>query len=306
MQNTFSPILLVEDDANVSLMLSRQLARAGYHVVVAASVTEAHELIREEDWGLAILDRNLPDGDGIDLCRELRAEFPHNYILILTGDSSEESKLEGFECGADDYVTKPFGVQELLARIRAGQRIVELQKALLELTVTDGLTSLKNRRAFDRELVEGFEHARRYERPMSVVVVDVDHFKAINDQYGHPAGDCVLRAVAQVLESGTRASDFVARIGGEEFAILLPESPLMEALQFAEKVRAAVESATIRTAEIAHRVTVSVGVASMPHSHVRSGAELFHAADQALYRAKANGRNRVEIERRRVRFAVVA
>jgi diguanylate cyclase (GGDEF)-like protein len=138
-------------------------------------------------------------------------------------------------------------------------------------------------------------------------VIDVDHFKSVNDTYGHAAGDAVLRSVAQLLDHGTRQSDFVARVGGEEFAVLLPETQLEEAERFAEKVRASIEGTTIRTGDVAHRITVSVGVAGMPHSYIASESELLQMADQALYRAKANGRNRVEIERRRRnRFATLS
>jgi diguanylate cyclase (GGDEF)-like protein len=293
-------IILVEDDANVSLMLTRHLQKAGYTVAAAATLAAGRELVHDE-WDLAILDRNLPDGDGIDLCRELRALAPHAYIVMLTGVATDEGKLEGFACGADDYVTKPAQIGELMARIRAGLRIVQLQTALMatnrqleELSQTDPLTSLRNRRAFDERLSDAFDQAVRYERPLSLALVDLDHFKNINDTYGHDAGDSVLRGVAKIIASGTRQSDFVARVGGEEFAILLPETALFEALQFGEKLRASVAAASLD-----HGVTVSVGIASFPHSQVPGKAELFRAADQSLYRAKQNGRNRVEIERRR-------
>ena len=288
-------IILVEDDANVSLMLSRQLEKSGYGVRTAMSIGAARGLFHEP-WDLAILDRTLPDGDGIDLCRDLRAADPHAYIVMLTAADSDDAKLEGFACGADDYITKPAQIGELMARIRAGLRIVALQKQLLELSQTDPLTSLRNRRAFDERLHDAFAHAQRYERPLSLAIVDVDHFKSINDTYGHDAGDAVLRGVAKIIDSNTRQSDFAARVGGEEFAILLPETALFEALQFGEKLRASIAADSI----MGHQVRVSVGVASFPHSLVPGQAELFRAADQALYRAKMNGRNRVEIERRRL------
>ena len=296
-------IILVEDDTHVSHLISMKLRRAGYSVKDAGTVGEARELVGDCAWDLAVLDRNLPDGDGLDLCRELRTACPHGYIVMVTGEDSDEAKLQGFAHGADDYVTKPFVIDELLARIRAGVRIVHLQKALMdsnrrleELSLTDSLTGIRNRRAFDERLEEAFEHARRYDRPLSLVVLDVDLFKQINDAYGHDTGDAVLRGVAHLVVSCSRATDFVARIGGEEFAIILPETPLFEAMQFAEKIRARI--ATTRVAGL--DVTVSLGVANAMHSKVRNTSELFHAADQALYRAKANGRNRTEMERRKV------
>jgi len=302
------PILLVEDDVNVLTLLRAQLERNGYEVTTAGTLAEARRrLERNGDCGVVILDRRLPDGDGASLCSTIRATQPHSYILMLTGEATIEAKVEGFESGVDDYVTKPFQMGELLARIRAGLRIVELQKELLAssrryeaLSLTDSLTSLRNRRAFDEEFASRFEHARRYARPLSLVIVDLDYFKSINDQFGHSAGDGVLRGIAQILDHGTRRSDFLARIGGEEFAILLPETSLFEALHFAEKIRSTIAGSTIRTEAAAHKVTVSIGVANVPHSSVTSAQELFNAADQALYRAKARGRNRIESERRKV------
>ncbi|HYK03919.1 MAG TPA: diguanylate cyclase [Thermoanaerobaculia bacterium] len=295
-------IILVEDDEHVSHLLSRQLTRAGYAVRAAGTITEARELVRDGEWDIAVLDRGLPDGDGLELCSELRRSSPHGYIVMLTGENSAEAKLEGFKQGADDYVTKPFVVDELLARIRAGVRIVHLQKALIdsnrrleELSLTDGLTSLRNRRAFDERLEDAFEQARRYERPLSLILIDVDYFKPVNDAFGHDTGDEVLKGVAELIAASTRQADFVARIGGEEFAVLLPETPLFEAMQVAEKIRARIATTPVATLA----TTVSLGVANALHSRVTSTSDLFHAADQALYRAKANGRNRTEMERRR-------
>jgi diguanylate cyclase (GGDEF)-like protein len=298
----------VEDDAHALALLRACLERNGYEVSACGTLAEARRrLERSDDCGFVILDRRLPDGDGASLCATIRATQPHSYILMLTGEATPEAKIEGFESGVDDYVTKPFEIDELLARIRAGMRIVELQKELLAssrryeaLSLTDSLTSLRNRRAFDQEFASRFEQARRYARPLSLAIIDLDYFKSINDQFGHAAGDGVLRGIAQILDHGTRRSDFVARIGGEEFGVLLPETSLFEALHFAEKVRATIAGATIRTEATTHKVTVSIGVANVPHSAVTTPEALFNAADQALYRAKARGRNRIESERRKV------
>lgn len=298
-ENSKRPVIaVVEDDLPVSLMLTRQLERAGWAVITAASVSEARTLLASVSWDVALLDRHLPDGDGIELCRELRIASPHAYLMMLTGDDSEAAKLAGFDRGVDDYMIKPVAMPELLARIRAGLRIVALQKQLIELSLSDGLTGLRNRRAFDEALPAQFELARRYQRPLSLAIIDVDHFKIMNDTFGHQAGDRVLRDVGGILESTTRRVDFVARVGGEEFAILLPETALFEALLFGEKIRA-----NVAAVDRPHRVTISIGVASMPHSEVNTANELLYAADQALYRAKNRGRNRVECERRRLRYA---
>ncbi len=277
-------------------MLSRRLERSGYLVRPATTLAAAREI---EDWDIALLDRHLPDGDGLDLCAELRSAKPHSYLIVLTGDDRDESKLDGFARGADDYVTKPFKLDELEARIRAGARIVALQKQLQELSMTDALTSLRNRRAFDEHLPAALAHARRYDRPLSLAVIDVDHFKAVNDNFGHDAGDAILRGVAELIAAHSRQTDYAARVGGEEFAVLLPETALFEGLQFAEKLRATIATALIPMGAQEHQVTVSIGLASVPHFNVGNADDLYRAADQALYRAKANGRNRVEIERRR-------
>ena len=293
-------IIIVEDDTNVARLVELGLKRENYVVTSAPSLADARRLLSGGNWDLLLLDRRLPDGDGIELCHEVRDENPHGYIIIITGESTKEAKLAGFGCGADDYVTKPFQLDELVARVRAGWRIVELQKALLasnrrleELTRTDPLTELRNRRSFDQEFVTRFEHARRYSRPLAVAMIDVDHFKQINDEHGHQAGDEVLQHVGSILRRCTRQTDLVARYGGEEFVIVLPETPLFEALQFAEKVRSSVAAAPMPM-----RVTVSIGLAATPHTRFKDAESLLRAADEALYRAKENGRNRVECERR--------
>ena len=290
-------VVLVEDDTNTAKLVQLGLGRAGYNVRHASTLDGARKLLSEGNWDLLVLDRQLPDGDGVDLCNEVRPTNPHGFILILTGDDSKEAKLTGFGCGADDYVTKPFQLEELVARLRAGWRIVELQKALLasnarleELTRTDPLTGLRNRRSFDQEFVARFEHARRYNRPMAVAMIDIDHFKRINDTLGHQQGDAVLQRVAAVLRRCSRQSDLVARYGGEEFVVVLPETALLEALQFAEKIRASVAADD--------GVTVSLGIAAMPPARFNEPEAFLRAADEALYRAKESGRNRVEFERR--------
>ncbi|HEX6177614.1 MAG TPA: diguanylate cyclase, partial [Thermoanaerobaculia bacterium] len=292
-------VVLVEDDPNVAQLLGRCLDLAGCSARTAGSMEAARRILRETEWDLVLLDRALPDGDGVDLCREIRAAHPDRYIMMLTGSASDSDKLAGFQSGADDYVTKPFNVEELLARVRAGLRIVALQKAMRELSLTDDLTGLRNRRALDAEFNVRFETSRRYRRPLSIALVDVDHFKSINDAFGHQTGDAVLREVAGRLRRGTRLTDFASRIGGEEFCVVLPETALFEALQFGEKIRAAVAATPVD----GHAVTVSVGIASSPDSLFASIDEMMFAADQALYRAKRGGRNRVEGEKRRERFA---
>jgi len=297
-----SEVVVVEDDLSVARLIRYALGREGARVRHASSVAEGRETLARP-WDLVLLDRRLPDGDGIELCREVRPRNAHGYIIILTGDATAEAKLAGFGCGADDYVTKPFLIDELVARVRAGLRIVALQKALLasnarleELSRTDPLTEIANRRAFEEELGERFGIAQRYERPLSLAMIDIDYFKDINDAYGHPAGDAVLRRVASVIRRCSRQSDVVARYGGEEFAVILPETQLFEALQFGEKIRSAIAAEDF--GGMPRRVTVSAGVPTMRDTIFGRPADLVVAADAALYRAKEKGRNRVECERR--------
>src|SRR5207245_352772 len=197
-----------------------------------------------------------PEMDGVMLAQELKShpEFNTRFIIMLTGEDDQADKVEGLDLGADDYVTKPFQYPELLARIRAGKRIVDLQKELLEtnkrlelLSITDGLTNLYNHRYFQDELVRAFEESERYGRPLSLAIVDLDFFKKINDSYGHAVGDEVLKAVSHIFQDSIRSTDLAARYGGEEFAVMMPETELSEACVFAEKIRSLIERNPMRT-----------------------------------------------------------
>jgi two-component system cell cycle response regulator len=301
-------VLLVDDDSAILRLVSLTLRREGYAVIECASAAELQALERSQPWDLAILDRRLPDADGALLCQQIKADpaLQNRYVMILTAESAFRAKLEGFELGADDYITKPFDIRELVARVRVGQRIVELQQRLMEsnqrlelLSRTDSLTSVANRRSFLEEFDRAFKHSLRYERPISLTLIDLDFFKDINDRHGHLGGDEVLRHVSFLFSQSVRGSDTIARIGGEEFAVVLPETHLLEAVRFADKIRKLVEA---NPASLDHQVvpvTVSAGVCSLPHTQFSSTREMLRAADNALYRAKMSGRNRVEAERQR-------
>jgi diguanylate cyclase (GGDEF)-like protein len=220
---------------------------------------------------------------------------------MLTGEDDQEDKVQALDLGADDYITKPFQYPELMARIRAAKRIVDLQKELLEsnrrlelLSITDGLTKLYNHRHLQDELSRAFEESARYQRPLSFVIVDLDFFKKVNDTYGHAIGDEVLKAISSIFQKSIRTTDLAARYGGEEFALMLPETMLEDALTFAEQIRSSIESAPVQTHAGAIPATVSIGVATVPHARIHSAKELIVAADKALYRAKKNGRNQVQ------------
>jgi diguanylate cyclase (GGDEF)-like protein len=301
-------IAIVDDDAAIRRLVRLFLRRAGFDTIECTTGEEARAMLTNDPWDLVILDRKLPDMDGVVLAQELRSQsdFRTRYIIMLTGEAEQEDKVHGLTLGADDYITKPFQYPELLARIRAGKRIVDLQKELLEtnkrlelLSITDGLTKLHNHRYFQDELARAFEESQRYQRPLSLAMIDIDFFKKFNDTYGHAVGDDVLKRAAELYRSSVRSTDLVARYGGEEFAVMMPETALDDGIAFAEKIRHMIESTPLETQQGALNVTISLGVASVPHSRIHSAKELIVAADKALYRAKRNGRNQVQAERRR-------
>jgi len=300
-------IAIVDDDPSIRRLVRMLVRRSGFEGFECTTGAEARTLLDTLPWDLAILDRKLPDADGLDICKDLKNNRIHKgrYIIILTGEDEERDKVEALNEAADDYITKPFQHQELLARVRAGKRIVDLQQELVEsnvrlelLSITDGLTQLFNHRHFQDELARAFEESTRYERPLSLAIVDIDFFKKVNDTYGHAAGDQVLKAVAAVFRDSIRASDLAARYGGEEFAVMMPETDRDDALQFAEKIRKLIEAEQISTGAGDIRVTVSIGLATIPRSRLKTTRELIDAADKALYRAKRGGRNQVQMERR--------
>ena len=301
-------IAIVDDDAAIRRLVQLFLRRAGYETIELTTGEEAREALTTQMWDLAILDRRLPDMDGVVLAHELKSkpDFRTRYIIMLTGEDEQEDKIEGLELGADDYITKPFQSPELMARIRAGKRIVDLQKELLEtnrrlelLSITDGLTKLHNHRYLQDELTRAFEESHRYQRPLSLAMIDIDFFKKINDTYGHAVGDEVLKCTAALFRDSVRSTDLVARYGGEEFAVMMPETPLDDGVTFAEKIRRLIEETPMQTQAGPLNITVSLGVASVPHTRIHSTKDLIVSADKALYRAKRNGRNQVQAERRR-------
>jgi two-component system, cell cycle response regulator len=301
-------IAIVDDDAAIRRLVRLFLHRAGYETFECTTGAEATEALYAKPWDLAILDRKLPDLDGVELAGQLKAnpDFRTRYIIMLTGEDEQEDKIEGLESGADDYITKPFQYRELLARIRAGERIVKLQQELLDtnkrlelLSITDGLTKLHNHRYLQDELARAFEESQRYERPLALAMIDIDFFKKINDTYGHAVGDEVLKCVAALFRDSVRSTDLVARYGGEEFAVMMPETPLADGVMFAEKIRKLIETTPLETQAGPLSATVSIGVASVPHTRIGSSKELIIAADKALYRAKRGGRNQVQAEKRR-------
>ena len=314
-------IVVAEDDAASRKLLVRQLCDAGYEVIACADGKEALEAIRKQSACIVVADWTMPELDGLELCRTVRAlveteTLSFAYFILLTAHREKEEVVAGLEAGADDYLTKPYHKEELLARLRAGERIISLQSVLVQrqielqkvnrqltllnarlekLARTDELTGLLNRRHFFERLLETWALAARQRQPVAAIAFDLDHFKTINDTYGHAAGDRILRHTAEVARGCLRRYDVLARIGGEEFCIICPGTTLEEGGAVAERFRAALEASVCTLDGMAARVTASIGVAAVTPEPEGDPETLLRMADDLLYRAKKAGRNQVWI-----------
>ncbi len=298
--------ILIADDSIVSRhLLEATLRKWGYDVMVACDGAEALELLQREDApGLIILDWMMPGMTGVEVCRRIRQRDsePYTYILLLTSKSQKEDLIEGMEAGADDYITKPFDQNELQVRLRAGTRLVDLQSQLLKAredlrdqATRDSLTRLWNRSSILSELGRELARSKREQTPLGVVIVDLDHFKHINDTYGHLAGDAVLREAARRMQNSIRQYDCIGRYGGEEFLILFPGCSETESFSQADRLRKQLGQSEMLVNDSPLRVTASCGVTTaLPGQHWTEES-LIRKADEALYVAKKSGRNRVEI-----------
>jgi diguanylate cyclase (GGDEF)-like protein len=291
-------ILVADDDDDIRSLVELRLRKAGYEVVAAADGGEALRLTKEHDPDLLVLDVSMPVLDGYAVCREVQALGPNAPpVIFLTARTHAAGVLEGFEVGASDYVTKPFRPAELLVRVQATLRTKALRDAYAYDATTDALTGLLNRRGLATRAAEALSIARRHERPLACLIVDLDHFKAVNDTFGHAAGDRALRATGHLIRDNVRASDVVARYGGEEFLLLLPEADEEGAHAVADKLRRVIAESPVEIENADGSSTtvlleVSVGVASWDPT-MTEAEDLYAAADRALYEAKGRGRNRV-------------
>ncbi|HET7565999.1 MAG TPA: diguanylate cyclase [Gemmatimonadaceae bacterium] len=302
-------VLIVDDHPDNVEILRAHLEASGYRTMTATDGEEALELVAECPPDLILLDVMMPRLDGNEVARRIKADrsLPFIPIIMQTALDSVASKVEGLGAGADDYITKPVNYVELEARIRSMLRIKALQdevqqrerdlaranSELHKMAVTDGLTGLFNRRHLEERLREMFEHSARLHEPLSCVMADIDHFKAINDRYGHQVGDEVLKQLAMLLRRVAREMDRVGRYGGEEFMVILPGTVLDACVTFAERARQEVADHVFTFDGGTLRATMSCGVAAWPHPRIAERDELVKAADDALYVAKALGRNRV-------------
>ena len=304
-------VLLIEDTPAQAEEILKALARAGYEAVWEKNGLLGLKRAKTEHPDLILLDVVLPDITGHEVCRWLKHDEGTRGIpiIMLTSQSAVEDRVRGLQMGADDYLPKPFNEMELAARIYAALRTKALQdelreknqrlEALLrqveEMAVTDPVTGLYNRRRFEESLASEFARAKRYHNPLSCVLLDVDGFKAINDTFGHQVGDGVLVEVARMIQAGFRDTDIVARFGGDEFVVLLPQTRREEAIRPAVRVLTETRKHAFSGLEPDHTVTLSIGIAGIPHPAITSPEQLLQAADSALYQAKENGRNRIEV-----------
>ncbi len=302
-ENNKNKVLVVDDNEVIRRLATTLLTKKNYEVTTAENGKIAIDTAKSFRPDVILLDVMMPEMDGHEACRHLKSDKTTKDIPIIMVTSKTDSvdKIRGLEIGAADYVTKPFDHGELQARVETQIKMKnlwdELQKKnrmLEELIKKDGLTNLFNHRHFQESILDEYNRARRYAYPLGCVLLDIDHFKKINDTHGHQAGDDILKSLAAILQNSIRDVDMAARYGGEEFAITLPHTDLEESLILAERIRENVEKYDFIFNGTKIYVTISLGIASMPENSPESHSELIRFADEALYTAKENGRNRVE------------
>jgi two-component system, cell cycle response regulator len=294
MNSTNSKVLVVDDDPAMLRMLSRWLEKVGYSTRVASDGLQALSMIEADCPDFMITDWEMPNMDGLELCRRLRElKLPHYvFIMFLTVKSASEEMVAGLEIGADDFLCKPVYQEELLARMRAGSRVLELERKLSLMSHTDHLTGLLTQRTFYEIMEKEWHRSKRNQLPLSCVMLDLDFFKQVNDIHGHQAGDVTLKGVAEVLLESCRHSDSVCRYGGDEFCILLPEANENDAAAWADRVRLKIAEMRVPVDDKYIRLGGSFGV-SQRHDDTLSPEALIDQADQALLCAKRTGRDRV-------------
>lgn len=297
-------VLIIDDSKLITHFGKDILSGKGYEVITAGDGVAGIENAQKEKPDVILLDVVMPGIDGYEVCRRLKADSDTKDIAIImfTSKSEPTDKIKGLELGAQDYITKPFDSGELIARVNTHVRLKELYDALeernrqlAELANKDGLTNLYNHRCFQELLSKELSRAKRFNEFISLLFLDVDHFKRFNDTYGHQMGDVVLKSMAQLITDSVREMDIPARYGGEEFSVILPTADRDTAKEIGERIRKIVESQVFKMDKTEVHVTVSIGVASFPDPTIEQPRDLIEHADQALYAAKEGGRNRVQV-----------
>jgi diguanylate cyclase (GGDEF)-like protein len=295
-------ILLADDEPIARTMLEHWLAGWGYEVTLARDGESALQALKDDpELRLLVVDWVMPKKDGIEVCKAIRGgpQEPYVYIVLLTAKDDKSDIIAGLDAGADDYLVKPCNPLELKVRLRAGRRVIELQEQLVKAreslrfeAMHDSLTGLLNRGAVLEQLTKELLRAARRGAPVSVLMGDLDHFKLINDTFGHPAGDAVLRETARRLKAGVRAYDSVGRLGGEEFIAVLPECDAKTGLSVAQRLCRSLADTPTQYGGNAITHSISIGIAATDQFGSARAHELMGAADAALYRAKHAGRSR--------------
>lgn len=295
--------ILVADDDRVSLMMMRRmLLQSGFEVTTASDGPGAVEgVLQQGGPRLLLLDWMMPSLNGPEVCKRIRAAKTRGYvyIVLLTAKDTKDDLIAGLEAGADDFLTKPCHPEELTARLRAGQRVLSLEDGLVQArdemhfkATHDALTTVLNRGAIVQELADHLARVRYQHESSAVLLCDVDHFKHINDTYGHPVGDEILQGVARRLESVALKSDAVGRFGGEEFMLLLNKIDMKRLMALGENVCEVISSGPIETSAGSIRVSISLGALGIGCRDRGTLDDILKAADRLLYRAKREGRNR--------------
>lgn len=290
-------VLVIDDAEEVHALLDVRLRDEGLRLYRATCPRRGLEMALELLPDMILLDFEMPGLDGFEVCQRLKADpsTSHIPVVFLTGTSDVSAKVRGFELGAVDYVTKPFDPVELKARVRSTLRTKRYHDLLGSRAQIDALTGLRNRGYFDQRLAEEVAAAARYARKVCLVMMDLDHFKALNDTHGHPFGDLVLQRTGELLSQRCRATDAACRYGGEEFGLVLTETDIDGARVLAERIRDDVSALVLRSRGAAVQVTASFGIAAVVPAQALTVGGLLDRADQALYAAKRGGRNRVSV-----------
>jgi len=296
MKNSVREILIADDDYTSRRLLEIRLHKFGYEVISACDGKEAWDMIQKQDSpDMIILDWMMPGITGVDICKKIRSsdnyKERYKYIILLTARGAKEDIVSGLDSGADDYLTKPFDDTELLMRIRAGRRILDLQEKLQYSATHDALTGILNRGAILNELEKLASRSSRENTPLSIGMLDIDYFKRVNDTYGHLAGDEILKEVCNRVMSCLRNYDLVGRYGGEEILVLTPGADQSQALLIFERIRKSICEQKMLSDEVDLTVSVSIGIST--YGEDMTPKMLIQAADDALYRAKERGRNQV-------------
>lgn len=287
-------LLVIDDSPDVHRLLKARLKQEEIEIVSSESGEAGIVELKAHRPDLILLDLDMPSMDGFEVLRAIKdnADTVHIPVIVLSGLNSAEDKVSAFDLGAHDYIIKPFELTELRVRIRAALRLNFLLKMLAQRAQIDGLTGLWNRAYFDRRVQDEVSRVQRHDGALSIAFFDADHFKSINDTFGHPAGDAVLQGLGQIIQRDSRQSDIACRYGGEEFVLIMPATGPADALAFCDRLRQSIE-AVVWPRHPERKVTVSIGVAGATTPIGVSAAAWVEAADKALYTAKKTGRNRV-------------